>query len=129
MSSCEKWNGQKYHDLTYYSVDHKEKDADISGFNTTEIEAMWFDFSSKDKNDVYTNYTLTLKSNEEVIKETGTCEIDWYNNITFHPLNGDSYTGNWLYEKEKFTISYDSEGRTEEITFIYKEKKKCKKGK
>lgn len=129
FGSCGKWKGEKYNDLTYYSIDHKEKDMSILGYNSHNIDALWFEFTSKDKSKDYTNYTLIAKSNGEFSKETGTCEIDWNNQITFHPANGSSYVGEWLSEKEKFVISYDLETRSEELTFIYKKVKKCKKGK
>lgn len=127
-SSCGKKKVEKYHDLTYYSVDYKEKDMTILDFSSSDIDALWFEFSSKDKSKEYTNYTLIAKSNGEFSKETGTCKIDWENQITFFPSNGDSYIGKWIYEKEKFVITYDLESRSEEITFVYK-KTDCKKGK
>jgi hypothetical protein len=129
LASCNKWKGEKYSDLTYYSVDFKEKDMTILGFNSNDIDALWFEFSSKDKSKEYSDYTLIAKSNGVFNKETGTCEIDWKNQITFHPSSGDSYVGKWLYEKEKFIVSYDLDTRIEELIFIYKEVKKYKKGK
>lgn len=99
---------------------------DILGFNTGEIDALWFEFASENKSKEHTTYTLIAKSNGEFSKETGTCEIDWQNQITFYPSNGSSYVGTWLNSKEKFNISYDLETRTEELTFIYKEVKKGK---
>ena len=39
LASCNKWKGEKYSDLTYYSVDFKEKDITILGFNSNDIDA------------------------------------------------------------------------------------------
>lgn len=130
FASCNKWQGEKYNDLIYYSIDYKDKDLSILGLNSNTIDALWFEFYSKDKDKNYTEYTLIAKSNGECFKETGTCEIDWENQINFYPSNGNSYIGKWFYQKEKFIISYnDLETRTADLTFIFKEIKKCKKGK
>jgi len=129
-TSCSKLKEKKYSDLVYYSVDYKETDMSILDFTASDIDALWFEFSSKDKSEEFTNYTLNAKkSNGEFSKESGTCTIDWYNNITFYPSNGDAYVAKWISDKEKFVITYELETRTEDITFIYKEIDKCKKGK
>jgi hypothetical protein len=129
VTSCGKWKGEKDHDLTYYSPDYKEKEMTILDFSANNIDALWFEFSSKDKNKEYTNYTFIAKSNGEINKQTGTCQIDWENQITFYPSNGDSFLGEWIHEKEKYVITYDLDKRSEEITFVYKELNKSKKGK
>lgn len=129
ITSCGKWKGDKHGELTYYSVDYKEKDMSILDVPTTDIDAVWFEFSSENKGKEYDSYALIVKTDGVFHKELGKCQIDWEDKITFTPNTGDSYTGSWIYEKEKFTISYDLESRTEELTFIYKEMKKCKKGK
>lgn len=128
LSSCSKWNDDK--DLIYYSQDYKEKEMTIINTPSSEIDALWFEFynEGKNKEKEYSTYTLIAKSNGSIKKETGTCIIDWGSNISFTSASGEKYIGTWMGNKEKFQITYDLESRTEEVTFIYKETKKCKKG-
>ena len=127
VTSCGKFKKDKDHDLTYYSEDYKEKDMSILNNHTSDIDAVWFEFSQKDKSKEYNRYSLIVKSNGEFNKEFGSCYIDWNNQITFTPDMGESYVGTWIYEKEKYTITYNLKSRTETLTFIYKETDKCKK--
>lgn len=129
-ASCGKWDGKKgkKHNLTYYSIDFKEKDFDILGIHSADIDALWVEFYGQDENKEYTKYSLIVKSNGEFTKEHGSCDIDWENGISFSPEPGDSYEGDWLYEKEKYTIEYDLGERLETLTFVYKEVKGCKEG-
>ncbi|MDG1334356.1 MAG: hypothetical protein P8P74_18625 [Crocinitomicaceae bacterium] len=128
-SSCGKWDGKKdkQHNLTYYSVDFKEKNFDILGVHSSDIEALWVEFYSEKGEKEYTNYSLIVKSNGEFTKEHGTCAIDWANDLTFNPENENSYEGEFIYEKEKYTITYDLKERLETLTFVYKEKEGCGK--
>lgn len=128
FASCGKEKFDKTDTLTYYSEDYKESTLTILGLPANEIDALWVEFSAADKED-YSSYTLIAKSDGEFAKETGTCEIDWVSQITFYPYGQDSYTGVWISEKDKYEVSYDSESRTEVLTFIYKETKDCWKGK
>lgn len=126
ITSCGKWKGEKNTDLTYYSEDYKEKEMTFLNVASSDIDALWVEFKSSTKDKNYDSYALIVKSNGDFVKELGSCEIDWENQITFHPQNGDSYLGDWIYGKEKYTISYELEDRTEDITFVYKEVKGCK---
>lgn len=99
----------------------------ILGNSTSDIDALWFEFHRKDKGDDYNAYTLIVKSNGTMSKETGTCQIDWNQQITFNPTSQSSYIGTWQGGKEKFAVNYELEDRTETLTFIYKETGHCKK--
>jgi hypothetical protein len=118
--SCGKWEeNKKDNTLTYYTEDFKDKDVDILGVPAGDIDAAWVEFYSKEKE--YDTYALIVKMDGEFTKEWGTCTINWEEQIDFSPENGDTYTGTWISEKDKYTISMDVESRTEELTFIYKE--------
>jgi hypothetical protein len=127
-TSCNKWKKDKY-DLTYYCADYKETDMFILDQHTSDIDALWVEFYSKGEDKQYDSYTLVVKSNGEFFKESGACQIDWEEQLNFMPQTGDSYIGDWLYEKEKYTITHELKTRTEVLTFVYKETDKCKKGK
>jgi len=128
-SSCGKWNGKKdkKHNLTYYSVDFKEKNFDILGVHSSDIDALWVEFYGEGGEKEYTKYTLIVKSNGEFVKEHGNCDIDWGIDLTFNPEDGNSYEGDWIYEKEKYTITYDLKERLETLTFVYKKDAGCGK--
>lgn len=127
-TACNKWDGKKdkKNNLTYYCEDFKEKYFDVLGINSSNIDAFWVEFYGEGKE--YTNYSLIVKSDGEFTKEHGTCSVDWGNTISFQPEGGTAYDGDWIFEKEKYTISYDLEDRTETLTFIYKETGSCKGG-
>lgn len=131
-SSCGKWDGKKdkkskKHNLTYYSTDFKEKNFDILGIHSSDIDALWVEFYGQDDEKEYTKYSLVVKSNGEFVKEHGSCDIDWYNTLDFHPENDNSYTGDFIYKKEKYTITYDLKERLETLTFVYKKVDGCGK--
>ena len=121
-SACSKWKDDT---VTYYCEDYKETDMNILNVHSSQIDALWVEME-EDKDKELTIYTLIVKSNGEFHKETGTFQTDWKENITFLPNGNDSYNGTWLYEKEKYTLTYALKTRTEELTFIYKETG-CKK--
>ncbi|MBU2018228.1 MAG: hypothetical protein KJ941_01170 [Bacteroidetes bacterium] len=129
ITSCDKIKKDKIdHSLTYYSVDHQSKDATVLNENTAEMDAIWVTFYNKEKKEKeYTSYALATKKDGVVSKELGSCTIDWKNGITFVPDNGATYQGTWLKEKEKFTLTFGDEERTEDVTFVYKETKECSK--
>ena len=129
VTSCSKWKTDN--NLTYYSEDYKEKEMTIINVPSSEIDALWFEFydEGKNKEDEYTTYTLIAKSNGAFTKETGSCVINWKTNISFTSASGQTYIGTWIGgDKDKFQITYELESRTEELTFVYKKTKKCKKG-
>jgi hypothetical protein len=119
LTSCEKWGkgkGKKECNV-YYSEDFKEKDVEILGLHTSDIEILWVEYSNK-----YDGYTLIAKSKDgELYKEHGACVFDVDSKITFKPNAGDVYNGSWLDYKEKYNIPIEEGKRTEEITFVYKE--------
>ena len=128
ITSCNKWKSS--HNLVYYSEDFKEKEMTIINIPTSDIDALWFEFNNEEKNkeDEYSTYSLMAKSNGVITKESGSCIINWGTNISFTSASGESYLGTWLSGKEKFKITYELDTRTEELIFVYKETKKCKKG-
>jgi hypothetical protein len=126
-TSCGKWNDDKDKNkrLTYYTEDFKEADLEILGVPTSEIDALWAEFKAEDK--IYNSYSLIVKSDGKMIKEYGTCSIDWNEQIKFMPNGGKAYIGKWISEKEKYVISFEGKTRTEELTFIYKDTGMCGK--
>jgi len=129
LSSCSKWKDDSYSNLVYYTEDFKEMDFEILGYSSNDIDALWFEFYNEEKKKDYNKYALVVKSNGEFKKELGSCNINWANDIDFMPTNAESYDGDFIYEKEKFTVDFGSDNRTEELIFVYKETgKKCKKG-
>lgn len=130
LGSCKKEDFKKNTEpnLVYYSEDYQSKDFEILGKNTSEIDALWVEFYDKDEDKDFESYALIVKANGEFTKELGTCNIDWYNQISFYPDNGTKYYGNWIVDKEKYSlnISEASDDIANEITFIYKEVEKFK---
>jgi hypothetical protein len=127
-TSCGKWDGKKdkKHNLTYYCEDFKEKDFEILGVQSSDIDALWVEYYGKQDEVPYSKYSLIVKVNGEFVKENGSCTIDWENDILFEPETSDSYIADWLVDKEKYTVSYDLGDRTDTLTFIYKETEGCK---
>ena len=127
VSSCSKFKGNKKGDLVYYCEDYKDADLNILDVHTSDIDALWIEMTpekdGKDKD--YANYTLIVKSNGDFVKEEGTFETDWATSITFNPEGTSSYTGKWIYKKEKYTVMHGLESRFEELTYVYK-KTECK---
>lgn len=126
--SCKKIDAKKDNTLTYYTEEYKDKDLELLGVHSSAIEAVWFEFDAIDKSEESYSYKMFVKENGELHKEYGTCQIDWYNSLAFTPTtNTEAFNGEFTFEKEKFSISYDLETRTEELIFVYKEEKKhCK---
>jgi len=121
LSSCCKLKCDKKEGYTYYSEDYKNVDMDVLGVHTSEIDALWVEFSSESKSKDLENYTLIVKSNGDFKKESGSFNTDWKSTISFSPDSGNSYEGTWTYGKEKYSIILGSDSRSEELDFIYKE--------
>lgn len=120
-SACSKW---KNDEVVYYSEDYKDSDMTILGVHSSNIEALWVELTATDKE--YDQYTLIAKSNGELYKETGALQTDWKSSLSFSPEGGDTYNGIWISGKEKYSLTYELDSRSEDLTFIYK-KSKCKK--
>ncbi|GEM_PF-6738742 len=121
ITSCSKWKDDK---VVYYSEDYKDADMNILGVHSSEIEALWVEFTATDKE--YDRYVFSAKSDGQVYSETGMLSTDWATNLNFTPDNGDAYTGDWTSGKEKYNLTYELTDRTEVLNFVYKETH-CKK--
>lgn len=123
VSSCSKWKDEKY---IYYCEDYQEKDMNLLGINTSQIDAMWVEFSAVDKKEALENYTFIVKSNGVLYQESGTFQTDWVSNITFTPVGNTPYFATWTDGKEKFRLAYIIDERSNLLNFKFKEHK-CKK--
>jgi hypothetical protein len=55
---CQKYKSDtKNNDLTYYSENYKNTNMTILDKSTSDIDAVWVEFHSKDKSKNYTNYS------------------------------------------------------------------------
>jgi hypothetical protein len=119
VTSCSKWDGKKHKDsFVYYCDTYKEKDIEVLGVHTSDIEALWTEYWKKDGK---TEYALIVKSNGEFYKELGTYSFNGETGISFMPNGGNEYNGSWVEYKDKYSITVENDERSEDLLFIYKE--------
>ena len=124
-TSCSKWK-KDTKQYTYYSENYAETDMDLLGVHTGNIEKLYVVMYNdiEDKNNYPETYKLCVESEGAVHTESGTIDSDWATSISFIPTDGTAYTGGFQQDKGTYKLLYELENRTEELTFVWKDK--CK---